>query len=157
MNGYCRPWVLTAAHELVALENMAVLQRNGFEVELEVDSDEPAGRRLRLFLAQPVSKNTEFDVQGKDRSFFPRLSNRLLPDIDLLWGVGHLGDVDLETSYLLRDRPCARPRRAQCLRCAPAARARWVGAPLNAKRMRTVSFLFCFSRFFTSPSFVRGC
>ena len=62
---YCRPRVmeLTAADELVALENMEVLQQNGFEVGFE--ADEPAGRRLRL-LAQPVSKNTEFDVQGKD-------------------------------------------------------------------------------------------
>jgi hypothetical protein len=85
--GYCRPRVLelTAADELVALESMTVLQQNGFEVGLEVD--QPAGRRLRL-LAQPVSKNTEFDVQGKDSSFFPRLSNRLLPDIDLPLGVG---------------------------------------------------------------------
>lgn len=54
---------LTAADELVALENMDVLQQNGFEVG-EV-GDQPAGRRLRL-LAQPISKNTEFDVQGKD-------------------------------------------------------------------------------------------
>lgn len=54
---------LTAADELVALENMHVLQQNGFEVGLEVE--QPAGRRLRL-LAQPVSKNTEFDVQGKN-------------------------------------------------------------------------------------------
>jgi hypothetical protein len=42
---------------------MEVLQQNGFEVGFEVD--QPAGRRLRL-LAQPVSKNTEFDVQGED-------------------------------------------------------------------------------------------
>lgn len=54
---------LTAADELVALENMHVLQQNGFEVGLE--EEQPAGRRLRL-LAQPVSKNTEFDVQGED-------------------------------------------------------------------------------------------
>ena len=87
MFGYCRPRVLelTAADELVALENMVVLQQNGFEVGLEMD--QPAGRRLKL-VAQPVSKNTEFDVQGKETSFFPRLSNRLLPDIDLPWGVG---------------------------------------------------------------------
>jgi DNA mismatch repair protein PMS2 len=65
MAKYCRPRVLelTAADELVALENMEVLQQNGFEVGFE--ADQPAGRRLRL-LAQPVSKNTEFDVQGKD-------------------------------------------------------------------------------------------
>lgn len=55
---------LTAADELVALENMSVLQQNGFEVAVE--EDQPAGRRLRL-VAQPVSKNTEFDSQGASR------------------------------------------------------------------------------------------
>ena len=55
---------LTAADELVALENMSVLQQNGFEVAIE--EDQPAGRRLRL-VAQPVSKNTEFDIQGASR------------------------------------------------------------------------------------------
>ena len=55
---------LTAADELVALENMSVLQQHGFEVATE--EDQPAGRRLRL-VAQPVSKNTEFDVQGASR------------------------------------------------------------------------------------------
>ncbi|KAH9970937.1 hypothetical protein BJV74DRAFT_879810 [Russula compacta] len=44
--------LFTRADELVALENMGVLQKNGF----------PAGRQLK-FLAQPVSKNTEFDIQ----------------------------------------------------------------------------------------------
>ncbi|KAI0272033.1 hypothetical protein BGY98DRAFT_1003906 [Russula aff. rugulosa BPL654] len=58
---------LTAADELVALENMAVLQQNGFEVELAVD--EPAGRRLRL-LAQSVSKKTEFDVQDLEEILY---------------------------------------------------------------------------------------
>src|ERR1700674_2406926 len=37
---------LTAADELVTLENMVVPQQNGFEVGLEVD--EPAGRWLRM-------------------------------------------------------------------------------------------------------------
>ena len=61
-----RPRVLelTAADELVALENMGVLQQNGFEVSLE--EDQPPGRRLKL-MAQPVNKNTEFDIQGKAR------------------------------------------------------------------------------------------
>lgn len=55
---------LTAADELVALENMGVLQQNGFEVAIE--EDQPAGRRLKL-VAQPVSKQTEFDIQGEAR------------------------------------------------------------------------------------------
>ena len=41
-----------------------MLQKNGFEVVSE--EDQPAGRRLRL-VAQPVSKNTEFDIQGASR------------------------------------------------------------------------------------------
>jgi DNA mismatch repair protein PMS2 len=61
---------LTAADELVALENMGVLQQNGFEVAVE--EDQPAGRRLKL-VAQPVSKNTEFDTQGSSHSFVPSL------------------------------------------------------------------------------------
>jgi DNA mismatch repair ATPase MutL len=62
-----RPRVLelTAADELVALENMGVLQQNGFEIAIE--GDQPAGRRLKL-VAQPVSKQTEFDIQGKNCS-----------------------------------------------------------------------------------------
>ena len=52
---------LTAADELVVLENVSVLQQNGFEVTIE--EDQPVGRRLRL-VVQPVSKNTEFDIQG---------------------------------------------------------------------------------------------
>jgi DNA mismatch repair protein PMS2 len=61
-----RPRVLkfTAADKFVALENMGVLQQNGFEVSLE--EDQPPGRRLRL-MAQPVNTNTEFDIQGKAR------------------------------------------------------------------------------------------
>jgi len=46
-----------AADELVALENMSVLQQSVFEVALE---DQPA---LRL-VVQSMSKNTNFDIQG---------------------------------------------------------------------------------------------
>ena len=55
---------LTAADELVALENMSVLQKNGFEVAVE--EDQPAGQRLRL-VAHPVSQDTENDIQGASR------------------------------------------------------------------------------------------
>ena len=43
---------LTAANELVALENMSVVQQSGFEVTLE---DQSAGRRPML-VVQPVSR-----------------------------------------------------------------------------------------------------
>ncbi len=148
MRLYCRPRILelTAAEELVALENMTVLQQNGFEVGLE--GDQPAGRRLRL-LAQPVSKNTEFDVQGKDSQFSPACQISLLPDIDLAWGAWVIGDADLEEIlHLLRDRPSGTLVRSSKTRAMFAMRAcrksTMVGAPLNAKQMRTVSFFFVF-------------
>ncbi|CAK5277927.1 unnamed protein product [Mycena citricolor] len=52
---------LTAGDELLALENVEVLQQNGFEVATE--ANEAPGRRLRL-TGQPVSKDTVFDMKG---------------------------------------------------------------------------------------------
>ncbi|KAI9440283.1 hypothetical protein F5148DRAFT_1258759 [Russula earlei] len=101
---------LTAADELVAVENMSVLQQNGFEVAF--GGDEPAGRRLKL-LAQPVSKNTEFDIQDLE-----------------------------EILHLLRDRPSGTLVRSSKTRAMFAMRACrksiMVGAPLNAKQMTTI-------------------
>lgn len=57
---------LTAADELVAIDNLDVLKQNGFEVDVDPDAD--AGSRLRL-VAQPVSKNTNFTVQGMHIDF----------------------------------------------------------------------------------------
>ncbi|KAK2459357.1 hypothetical protein APHAL10511_008626 [Amanita phalloides] len=52
---------LTAADELVAIENIHAVQQNGFE--LEVDETAPAGQGSKLKVtAFPVSKSTEFDV-----------------------------------------------------------------------------------------------
>ncbi|KAI9440372.1 hypothetical protein H4582DRAFT_1936437 [Lactarius indigo] len=101
---------LTAADELVALENMSVLQHNGFEVA--VDEDQPAGRRLSL-VAQPVSKNTEFDTQDLE-----------------------------EILHLLRDRPAGTLVRSSKTRAMFAMRAcrksTMVGESLNAKQMTTI-------------------
>jgi DNA mismatch repair protein PMS2 len=124
---------LTAADELVALENMGVLQQNGFEVALE--EDQPAGRRLKL-IAQPVNKNTEFDVQGKILYAQYRYTG-------LTCGGGH-GNVDLEEIlHLLRDRPFGTLVRSTKTRAMFAMRAcrksTMVGDPLNAKQMTTVS------------------
>jgi DNA mismatch repair protein PMS2 len=53
---------LTAADEILAVENMDVLKRNGFEVvRLGVDEEEEG--KLHL-VAQPVSKGTVFDTKG---------------------------------------------------------------------------------------------
>ncbi|KAI0742215.1 hypothetical protein C8Q80DRAFT_1220949 [Daedaleopsis nitida] len=51
---------LTAADELVAVENIDVLRQNGFE--LEVSEEHAPGRRVRL-TAQAISKSTVFDVK----------------------------------------------------------------------------------------------
>ncbi|KAI0706957.1 hypothetical protein C8Q76DRAFT_681916 [Earliella scabrosa] len=51
---------LTAADELVALENIDVLRQNGFE--LDVSEERPPGQRVQL-TAQPVSKSTVFDIK----------------------------------------------------------------------------------------------
>ncbi|KAI6098784.1 hypothetical protein EDD16DRAFT_1498226 [Pisolithus croceorrhizus] len=52
---------LTAADELVALENIDVLKRNGFEVG-PVEEESSPSARLHL-IAQPVSKDTVFDMK----------------------------------------------------------------------------------------------
>ncbi|KAI0092222.1 hypothetical protein BDY19DRAFT_884632 [Irpex rosettiformis] len=56
-----KPLELTAADELVAIENIDVLRRNGFEIEID-DSRPQGGHRLNL-VAQPVSKATVFDMR----------------------------------------------------------------------------------------------
>ena len=72
-----RPLELTAADELVAKENISILKENGFEVVsgsspedrhgLDPDGGdhkaEHEGGKLHL-VAQPVSKNTVFDMKG---------------------------------------------------------------------------------------------
>jgi DNA mismatch repair protein PMS2 len=125
---------LTAADELVALENMEVLQQNGFEVALE--EDQPAGRRLKL-MAQPVNKNTEFDIQGKKISV--RYHTRALT-------CGSSETLDLEEIlHLLRDRPSGTLVRSTKTRAMFAMRACrksiMVGDSLNVKQMTAVSFL----------------
>lgn len=117
---------LTAADELVGLENMGVLQKNGFEVAL--DGDQPAGRRLKL-LAQPVSKNTEFDIQGEVLA--SAVLAKIVPEINVggCFGLGSVTQI-LKRSYTCsgidpREPSCAHPRRGRCLQCARAAGARW--------------------------------
>lgn len=53
---------MTAADEILAVENIDVLKRNGFEVTRQSGHDDDEGR-LHL-IAQPVSKDTVFDMKG---------------------------------------------------------------------------------------------
>ncbi|KIJ19585.1 hypothetical protein PAXINDRAFT_68886 [Paxillus involutus ATCC 200175] len=61
---------LTAVDELLAIENMDILKRNGFEVSqvdeterLETDCDEDTARPRLQLVAQPMSKETVFDMK----------------------------------------------------------------------------------------------
>jgi DNA mismatch repair protein PMS2 len=71
-----RPLELSAADEMVARENVDVLKQNGFEIDVGEDGEEEEGnedgeggeegRRRGLHLvAQPISKNTVFDMHGE--------------------------------------------------------------------------------------------
>lgn len=75
MVGCCRPQQLqfTAADEMLAVENVDVLKLNGFELERVEEreafederEEESEGVRMRLQLvAQPMSKDTVFDMKG---------------------------------------------------------------------------------------------
>lgn len=74
----CRPQQLqfTAADEMLAVENMDVLKLNGFELERaeerEASEGEAGSESMRAplqLVAQPMSKDTIFDVKGKSSSF----------------------------------------------------------------------------------------
>jgi DNA mismatch repair protein PMS2 len=50
--------------ELTAIDNIDILKKNGFVVQ--VDQDAPEGERPKLRLAaQPMSKGTMFDMKGE--------------------------------------------------------------------------------------------
>ncbi|KAH9971896.1 hypothetical protein BJV74DRAFT_889259 [Russula compacta] len=118
LRGYSRGayWSWTAADELVALENMGVLQKNGFEVAL--DGDQPAGRRLKL-LAQPVCKNTESDIEGE--MLASAVLTKIVPEIN-----------DSTLGNLVRSsKTCAMFAMRACRRGTMA------GAALNTKQMTT--------------------
>lgn len=55
---------LTAADELVAMENLDVLRANGFEVDIDEDALPGRGERVSV-KAMPVSKETAFDFHGE--------------------------------------------------------------------------------------------
>ena len=58
-----RPLELSAADKVLALENLDVLQANGFDVVVENGSEGEKQGDL-LLVSQPVSKSTVFDISG---------------------------------------------------------------------------------------------
>jgi len=124
--GCCRPQQLqlTAADEMLAVENMDVLKLNGFELEqveereaLRDEDEEGSGARMRLQLvAQPVSKETVFDTKGDAPPFVISLNTDR-----------NMGQTSRSSSISCRTARggqwSAVRKRAPCLRCVPVGGA----------------------------------
>ncbi|WWC86301.1 uncharacterized protein L201_001174 [Kwoniella dendrophila CBS 6074] len=61
-----RPLQLTAGDEIVAMENLDILSKNGFDVKIDEDALPGRGERISL-LAMPVSKETTFDFKDLEQ------------------------------------------------------------------------------------------
>jgi len=107
-----RPLELTAADELVAIENMHMLQQNGFELVVDETAAVGQGSKLKV-TAFPVSKSTEFGM----------------------------ADLE-ELLNLMRDQPSGNVVRCSKARAMFAMRACrksvMIGMPLNKSQMTTV-------------------
>ena len=73
---------LSAADELMAIDNMDVLNRNGFDIVVD-DSEGRDSSKPRLSLVgQPVSKSVVFDMKGACEKFHfisrPKLISRVM-------------------------------------------------------------------------------
>jgi DNA mismatch repair protein PMS2 len=60
---------LTSADELTAVDNIAVLEANGFQLSVQEDAAYGRGERLKL-LAMPVSKETVFDFKDLEEIIY---------------------------------------------------------------------------------------
>ncbi|WWD09461.1 hypothetical protein V865_007585 [Kwoniella europaea PYCC6329] len=61
-----RPLQLTASDEIVAMENLDILSKNGFDVKVDEDALPGKGERINL-VAMPVSKETTFDFKDLEQ------------------------------------------------------------------------------------------
>ena len=59
-----QPLELTAADEMLAMENIEVLRQNGFEIEVDECASVGLGSRLHV-AALPTSRSTVFDMKGQ--------------------------------------------------------------------------------------------
>ena len=125
-----RPLELAASDEVVAVDNLDVLEANGFNVSFTEDA--PVGQRLHL-IAQPQSKSTVFDMKG---GFVRESSDKLVQSCAI--------DIDLEEILnLMRDQPPGQMVRCSKARSMFASRACrksvMVGKPLSHPQMTSVS------------------
>ncbi|KAH7886658.1 MutL C terminal dimerization domain-containing protein [Phlebopus sp. FC_14] len=119
-----QPLQLTAADEMLAAENVEILKRNGFEVSQMDESEHPSPEeesmspRLHL-VAQPVSKDTVFDMKG----------------------TYHFKDLE-ELIHLMQDRPagtmvrCSKARAMFAMRAC--RRSVMIGKALDKSRMTNI-------------------
>lgn len=111
------------------MENMEVLQQNGFDIDIDEEAL-PGKGRLKLS-AQPVSKNTTFNMKGQTLLFITRVMLMISRTLDLE-----------ELIHLMRDRPVGQMVRCSKARAMFAMRACrksvMVGMPLNRHQMSTV-------------------
>ncbi|KZT67843.1 DNA mismatch repair protein MutL [Daedalea quercina L-15889] len=107
-----QPLELAAADVLLVTENIDVLRRNGFEIEVDEDAVPGDGHRLHL-VAQPTSKSTVFDMKDLE-----------------------------ELLHLMQDRPTGQMVRCSKARAMFAMRACrksvMIGMPLNRQQMISV-------------------
>ncbi|KAH7907597.1 MutL C terminal dimerization domain-containing protein [Hygrophoropsis aurantiaca] len=107
-----QPLQLTAADELLALENLDILKQNGFEVAQRETDTSGEEHRLEL-MAQPVSKSTTFDMKDLE-----------------------------EIIHLMQDRPMGTMVRCSKARAMFAMRACrksvMIGMPLSINQMTSV-------------------
>nr|XP_018267240.1 uncharacterized protein I303_01225 [Kwoniella dejecticola CBS 10117]OBR89398.1 hypothetical protein I303_01225 [Kwoniella dejecticola CBS 10117] len=61
-----RPLQLTAGDEIVAMENLDILSKNGFDVKVDEDALPGRGERINL-ISMPVSKETTFDFKDLEQ------------------------------------------------------------------------------------------
>ncbi|KKY17693.1 putative dna mismatch repair protein pms1 [Phaeomoniella chlamydospora] len=57
-----KPLELTAVEEEIIIENVPVLEKNGFLVDIDISGDEPIGQRCKL-ISLPLSKEVVFDTR----------------------------------------------------------------------------------------------
>jgi DNA mismatch repair ATPase MutL len=127
---------------MLAIENVHVLQQNGFDIVVNDDEDRDYSVPRISLVGQPISKDTVFDTKGLVFHF--KISGRLP-----LTSFPFFSDLE-ELLHLMQDRPIGQVVRCSKVRTMLAMRACrksiMVGLPLNHKQMtQACNFLFLIS------------
>lgn len=130
-----QPIELTSAEELTVVDNLQVLRENGFDIVVREDAAPGSGNRIQL-VSQPISKDTVFDMNGKNH--IPCLN------FNLIWTNVIPGVIDLtELLHLIQEKSgnqmvrCSKARAMFAMRAC--RKSVMIGMPLTTKQMITVS------------------